>query len=54
MMIGGMPDLTQMHEKAKTIGQGQESDIDKLKAEQKWMKWAIIFLIAYILYKETK
>ena len=24
------------------------------KAEVKWMKWAIILLVAYILYKETK
>jgi hypothetical protein len=55
MMLGGLPDLNEFKQKAKTIGENNDiSDIEKLKAEQKWMKWAIIFLIAYILYKETK
>jgi hypothetical protein len=55
MMIGGLPNFKEFEEKAKKIGQADESsDIDKLKADLKWMKWAIILLIAYILYKETK
>ena len=54
MMIGGLPNFKEMEDKAKKIGQAEASDIDKLKADLKWMKWAIILLIAYILYKESK
>ena len=55
MMIGGLPNFKDLEEKAKKIGTTPESnDIDKIKADLKWMKWAIILLIAYILYKESK
>ena len=54
MMLGGLPDFKQFEQKAKAIGETEASDIDKIKAEVKWMKWAIILLVAYILYKETK
>ena len=54
MMLGGLPNFKDLEDKAKSIGQAETSDIDKLKSEVKWMKWAIILLIAYILYKETK
>jgi len=54
MMIGGMPNFKEFEEKVNNIGQSEASDIDKLKADLKWMKWAIILLIAYILYKESK
>jgi hypothetical protein len=50
-MIGNLPPLND-----KKIGQDDTTaaDIKKLQAEVKWMKWAIILLIAYILYKESK
>ncbi len=55
MMLGGLPDFKQFQKKIEGI---EETDIaadhEKIKADQKWMKWAIILLIAYILYKETK
>lgn len=54
MMIGGLPNFKEFEDKAKAIGAAEATDIDKLKAEVKWMKWAIILLVAYILYKETK
>jgi hypothetical protein len=50
-MLGNLPPLND-----KKIGQDDTTteDIKKLQAEVKWMKWAIILLIAYILYKESK
>ena len=55
MMIGGLPNFKDLEEKAKKIGQSDiESDHEKIKADLKWIKWAIILLIAYILYKESK
>jgi hypothetical protein len=54
MMLGNLPPFSQ----AKNIGAAPEDtsleDIKKLQAEVKWMKWAIILLVAYIIYKETK
>lgn len=53
MMLGNLPPFNQQ----KSIGADPDTtqeDIKKLQAEIKWMKWAIILLIAYILYKETK
>jgi len=54
MMLGNLPPFSN----AKNIGAAPEDtsieDIKKLQAEVKWMKWALILLIAYILYKETK
>lgn len=53
MMLGNLPFFTE----TKTIGEVPEDqisqDIAKLKSEVKWMKWAIILLLLYILYKET-
>ena len=53
MMLGNLPFFTE----TKTIGEVPEyqisQDIAKLKSEVKWMKWAIILLLLYILYKET-
>lgn len=52
-MLGNLPFFTE----TKTIGEVPEDqisqDIAKLKSEVKWMKWAIILLLLYILYKET-
>lgn len=54
-MLGNLPDLNEFKEKAKKIGEiDMAADHEKIKADIKWMKWAIVFLIAYILYKETK
>ena len=53
-MIGGLPNFKDLEDKAKKIGETEAGDIDKIKADLKWMKWAIILLIAYILYKESK
>jgi hypothetical protein len=54
MMLGNLPPFNNQ----KNIGAAPEDtsleDIKKLQAEVKWMKWAIILLVAYILYKETK
>lgn len=55
MMLGGLPNFKDIEDKAKNIGQTDiEADHEKMKADLKWMKWAIILLIAYILYKESK
>lgn len=54
MMLGGLPNFKELEDKAKKIGAAETSDVDKLKAELKWMKWALILLIAYVLYKESK
>ena len=55
MMLGGLPNFKYIEDKAKKIGQTDiEADHEKMKADLKWMKWAIILLIAYILYKESK
>jgi hypothetical protein len=56
MMIGNLPPFGEP--KAKNIGatpdESHLAEMEKMKAEIKWMKWALILLIAYILYKETK
>ena len=55
MMLGGLPNFKEFEEKVKGIGEpDMAADHEKIKADLKWMKWAIILLIAYILYKETK
>lgn len=55
MMIGGLPNFKEFEEKVKNIGAtDHEADMEAMKKDLKWMKWAIILLIAYILYKETK
>lgn len=53
-MLGGLPNFNEFAKKAKNIGDTETTDIEKMKAELKWMKWALILLIAYVLYKETK
>jgi len=53
MMLGNLPPFNQQNKIGADTDTTQE-DIKKLQAEVKWMKWAIILLIAYILYKESK
>jgi hypothetical protein len=54
MMLGNLPPFSE----PKNIGAAPEdshlAEMEKMKAEIKWMKWAIILLVAYIIYKETK
>ena len=50
MDLGGLPDQNQLGQGAT----GDPSELEKLKKDVQWMKWAIILLIAYILYKESK
>ena len=54
MMLGNLPPFSN----AKNIGAAPDdnhlAEMEKMKAEIKWMKWALILLIAYVLYKETK
>jgi hypothetical protein len=52
-MLGGLPPKEKKEEKKK-IGTTEAEDIAALKKELKWMKWAIILLIVYVMYKETK
>jgi len=53
-MLGNLPPFSE----AKNIGEVPQdshlAEMEKMKAEIKWMKWALILLIAYVLYKETK
>jgi len=52
MNLGGLPDFKKMI--GETGTPGDPSDIEKLKKEVQWMKWAIIILAAYILFIQTK
>ena len=52
MNLGGLPDFKKMI--SETASPGDPSDIEKLKKEVQWMKWAIIILAAYILFIQTK
>lgn len=52
MMLGGLPPREK--EEKKKIGTTEAEDLAALKKEVKWMKWAIILLIAYVLYQQTK
>ena len=52
MNLGGLPDFKKML--GETASPGDPSDIEKLKKEVQWMKWAIIILAAYILFIQTK
>lgn len=41
----------------KQIGQAPDDlaiKVEKLEKEVKWMRWAIIFLVVYILWKDNK
>jgi hypothetical protein len=54
-MLGNLPPFSE----TKNIGatpdeESHLAEMEKMKAEIKWMKWALILLIAYVLYKETK
>jgi len=53
MMLGGLPDFENPQ---KQIGQAtdMEARITELEKQVKWQKWAIIFLIVYIIWKDTK
>jgi hypothetical protein len=51
-MLGGLPPKDK--EEKKNIGTTDAEDLAALKKEVKWMKWAIILLIAYVLYQQTK
>ena len=53
MMLGGLPPKEKAEEKKK-IGTTDAEDLAALKKEVKWMKWALILLIAYVLYQQTK
>ena len=52
MNLGGLPDFKKML--GETDKPGELTDIEKLKKEVQWMKWAIIILAAYILFIQTK
>jgi hypothetical protein len=51
-MLGGLPPKDK--EEKKKIGTTEAEDLAALKKEVKWMKWALILLIAYVLYQQTK
>ena len=53
MMLGGLPPKEKKEEKKK-IGNTEAEEIAALKKEVKWMKWAIILLVAYVLYQQIK
>ena len=52
MMLGGLPPRDK--EEKKKIGTTEAEDIAAIKKELKWMKWAIILLVVYIMYQHTK
>lgn len=52
MDIGGLPNFKKIG--ASTGTPEDPSDIEKLKKEVQWMKWAIIILAAYILFIQNK
>lgn len=50
MDLGGLPDQNQ-------IGQGSSTnpdELEKLRKDVQWMKWALIILAAYILFIQNK
>ena len=51
MDIGGLPNFKNI---GATGTPEDPSDIEKLKKEVQWMKWAIIILAAYILFIQNK
>ena len=54
MMLGNLTPPVEDKKIGEAPSDQTAQDIAKLQAEVKWMKWALILLIAYILYKETK
>ena len=52
MMLGGLPPRDKGEK--KKIGTTEAEDIAAIKKELKWMKWAIILLVVYIMYQQTK
>lgn len=52
MMLGGLPPKDK--EEKKKIGNTEAEEIAAIKKELKWMKWAIILLVVYIMYQQTK
>ena len=53
-MLGNLPPVTEPKNIGETPQDSHLAEMEKMKAEIKWMKWALILLVAYILYKETK
>jgi len=54
MMLGNLPPFSNAKNIGATPEESHLAEMEKMKAEIKWMKWALILLIAYVLYKETK
>ncbi len=50
MDLGGLPDQNQLGQGAT----GDPSELEKLKKDVQWMKWAIIILAEYILFIQNK
>ena len=53
-MLGNLPPISEPKNIGETLEESHLAEMEKMKAEIKWMKWALILLIAYVLYKETK
>jgi len=53
-MLGNLPPISEPKNIGETPEESHLAEMEKMKAEIKWMKWALILLIAYVLYKETK
>ena len=51
MMIGGIN-----NEPQKNIGEAEalQARVDKLEKEVKFMRWAMILLVIYIIWKDNK
>jgi hypothetical protein len=54
MMLGNLSPFSETKNIGATPEESHLAEMEKMKAEIKWMKWALILLIAYVLYKETK
>ena len=54
MMLGNLSPISEPKNIGETPQDSHLAEMEKMKAEIKWMKWALILLIAYVLYKETK
>lgn len=53
MFLGGLPDF---EEPKKKIGftPEEEDRIKELENQVKWMKWALILLVVYVIYQNSK
>lgn len=52
MMIGGLPDFKEPEKIGQTTD--LEARVQELEKQVKWQKWAIIFLVVYIIWKDYK